>query len=274
MDGAYTGPHMKHFSRGNIPSDLSPYYGPVATFKSGTASGVFGYPEKVPYSSPARYTYEPFLRDGDYQLIAYCNIASPPKCYWLFGITPGGAAIVNDYGHTGGRLAETVPSKKNSAGSVQMNTCAANIECAGTLTWSTVMNVSIPSGATSTSTNGICKAGGVLPNGATCNFTKPGHTCDGLVCTAGKFSLDGVTCTPNPCKFDDLAYDPFATAPQTGCSAGLSVAHGASCNFTRNGYACESTTCVLGSWIDKNITCSPGPCNFNEAGKTPIYILP
>lgn len=58
------------------------------------------------------------------------------------------------------------------------------------------------------------------------------------------------------CAFDDLtvAFKSRATGP--GCAAGNVVRPSATCSFTRDGYDCETTTCMFDGWSNSNPICA------------------
>lgn len=53
-----------------------------------------------------------------------------------------------------------------------------------------------------------CSLGGFVPSGSSCRFSRDGYTCEETQCTAGVWSDKSITCTANPCPYNDLTKIP------------------------------------------------------------------
>jgi len=122
-------------------------------------------------------------------------------------------------------------------------------------------DVVVPAGS---SVSGMsCASGGKVANGTTCVVAKASHDCTSVTCEYGVWSSRAPTCGPHGCMLTNLTI-PASAGLSPACSSMEKIPHSTTCQISRDGYDCQSSSCSFGTWTAGAPICTVKTCPFDQ----------
>lgn len=109
----------------------------------------------------------------------------------------------------------------------------------------------------------VCQHGESIQSGSECTYSRSGYNCSltASVCKEGIWLTPAATaCSELPCHYNASVH----LNEQGDCDVGVVLAQ-TSCNYTKSGYNCASTTCIEGKFVPSKTQCTEAPCTFNAS---------